>query len=848
MKPNQDQIKDVQMELLAPAGDWNALLAGVSAGADAVYLGGKTFSARQYASNFDLPTLEKAAALLHLHGKKLYVTVNTLIADSEMEEALQWLVQLYNLGVDAVIVQDLGLIQLARSRVPGLELHASTQMTVHNREGAQYLKELGVSRVVLARELTGAEVAAIAAESGLEVEVFVHGALCVCYSGQCLMSSMIGGRSGNRGRCAQPCRMEYQLVADGTTVPVRGSYLLSPQDIALVTLLPELQRAGVHSLKIEGRMKRPEYVFSVVQAYRKALDRYYRDPERFAVSDAEFQELEEVFNRGLTTGYFGGNRNRELMSFTRPNNRGVQLGRVQKVDPAAGRITLKLDAALESGDMVEVWVSQGGRVSATIKELMTSKGQIITAAAAGMTVGLAVPGRISNGDRVFKVFSARVDAQTQQAIDRENESLQIPCEIYVSGRSGEPLRAVYRDDAGNIADVTSAVPLQPARNRPLTDAVLAEQLGRLGNTFFRLTDLHSELGPQLMLPLSELNQVRRQAVEQLTAARLAPYRRVPLPGAQSLLPEVKQEARRNDAEGLALSVWVADPEGVRQAVAAGADLIYIGGDELTGFHWTAAALEEVVLLGRSQGVRVVIGLPRILREGQRAIWRKQWESALAAEPDGVMVADLGGLRLTLAESEAPIYLNYPLNLFNRWAVAALAAPRIRQVCLSPELSLEQLKQLHYAKHWPRPELIVQGPLELMVSEYCPIGSTVGQPGVCDRPCRTRQYALRDRLNLDFPILTDQFCRMHLLNSKDLCLIGELAQFTKLPAPMLRLELKAMPGERVGTFVAGYRKVLNALKDGSRDNAAAALAERFIEDFKALTGRGITKGHYFRGVE
>ncbi|TCL61526.1 putative protease [Hydrogenispora ethanolica] len=836
---------NVGMELLAPAGDWDALLAGLSAGADAVYLGGKTFSARQFAGNFDLPALEKAAELLHLHSKKLYVTVNTLIANAEMETALRFVHDLYHIGVDALIVQDLGLIHLVRSHIPQLELHASTQMTVHNREGAQFLQELGVRRVVLARELAEPEVAAIA-ETGVEVEVFVHGALCICYSGQCLMSSMIGGRSGNRGRCAQPCRMEYRLVADGEVVPVKGQYLLSPQDIALVTLLPELQRSGVRSLKIEGRMKRPEYVYAVVKAYRKALDRYYQDPARFAVGDVDLQELAEVFNRGLTTGYFGGNRNQALMSFTRPNNRGIQLGRIQKVNPAQDRVTLKLEAALNRDDIVEVWVSQGGRVSATIKELQSAGGQVLTEAPAGTVVSLEIPGRITPGDRVFKVYSARVDAQTRQVLDRENESFQIPCTVLVSGQNGMPLQVVYQDEAGNQGIASSEIPLQPARNRPLTEEVLREQLGRLGNTNFRLAGLRSELAPNLMLPLSELNQVRRQATEQLVAARLAPFRREPLLLKTPLLPESKPERQRRNAAHPVLSVWVADLEGVRQAIAGGGDQIYIGGDELTDFHWSAETLRSAVALGRENRIPVVIGLPRILREGQRTLWRQQWEMALAAEPDGLMVSDLGGLQLTLGESTAAVYINYPLNLFNRWAVESLVNPRIRQVCLSPELSLEQLKQFYYANRWPRPELIVQGPLELMVSEYCPIGSTMAGGKACGRLCRSRQYALRDRMNLDFPIRTDQFCRMHLLNSKDLCLLGDLQQLIQLPAPVFRLEMKSFPGKDVGSFVAGYRSVLDCLSQDLGD--PSKIAEPLIEDFKKLTGRGITKGHYFRGVE
>ncbi|MGE5606402.1 MAG: peptidase U32 family protein, partial [Bacteroidota bacterium] len=319
------------MELLAPAGDWDALIAALAGGADAVYLGSKAFSARQYASNFDLERLKLATDLLHLHRKKIYVTVNTLISDTEMPEAINLLGQIYNIGVDAVIIQDLGLINLARKYLPELELHASTQMTVHNLAGALFLKKLGIKRIVLARELTKEEVGAIKRGAGMEVEVFIHGALCVCYSGQCLMSSMIGGRSGNRGRCAQPCRLEYRLFRGKEEIKTKGNFLLSPKDLALAELIPDLERAGVSALKIEGRMKRPEYVYTVVKTYRRLLNRFAESPDQYRIEPVEIRKLSETFNRGFTTGYFGGNRNREIISVSRPNNRGVFIGRIIKV-------------------------------------------------------------------------------------------------------------------------------------------------------------------------------------------------------------------------------------------------------------------------------------------------------------------------------------------------------------------------------------------------------------------------------------------------------------------------------------------------------------------------------------
>jgi putative protease len=825
-----------RMELLAPAGSWETLMAALAGGADAVYLGGKTFSARQYANNFDLPQLEKAVRLLHLHRRKLFVTVNTLISDAEMDDALEFIRVLYNMGVDAIIVQDLGLIHQVRQWIPNFPIHASTQMTIHNLEGARYLADIGVQRAVLARELTADEIAVISEQAGLESEVFVHGALCVCYSGQCLMSSMIGGRSGNRGRCAQPCRLEYQLIKNETPARSVGNHLLSPKDLALLPMIPELNRAGVRSLKIEGRMKGPEYVYSVVKVYREALERFDADPE-FRVTDQDLKKINEVFNRGFTTGYFGGNRNVEIMSFARPNNRGLQVGRVISSDWARKLVTVRLESELELGDMVEAWVSQGGRATAAIQELITDGGKAVIAAAPGAIVRFGLDGKVQPGDRIFKVVSARVSQEVKQAIDETGEGLRIPCTVEVWGQTGSALNVIYRDDQGNCGVARTEVPLQPARNRPLSTEMLREQLGRLGNTPFYLTDIQNNLPESpLMVPISELNQARRDAIEKLADARLQSFDRVQV---QQPIPcrRIRYSAPATAEDQYLLSVWVADTIGVKEAASRGADLIYIGGDELTGFHWTTAAIQEAALIAHAHGARLIFGLPRIVRQSQQPQIEAQLES-VAAQADGIMVSDLGSYRTALMQTDRRLFINYPLNIFNQNSIEVFNNPRVEQVCVSPELTLSQIKQFSNFRDSSRLECLVQGPMELMISEYCPIASISGE---CGHSCHDDRYYLRDRLNMNFPIRMDQFCRMHLLNCNDLCLIGDLSKLKNLSAAVFRLELKTLPGREVGTSVAAYH---NALEQGLDTEQA----ERMIDIFKKITGRGITKGHYFRGVE
>ncbi len=831
--------KPQKIELLAPAGDWDALIAALVGGADSVYLGGKAFSARQYASNFDLDRLKQAADLLHLHGKKIYVTVNTLISDAEMPEALQLLTSLYNAGIDAVIVQDLGLIGLAQKYLPELELHASTQMTIHNTAGALFLKKLGIKRVVLARELTKAEVQSIKVESGLEIEVFVHGALCVCYSGQCLMSSMIGGRSGNRGRCAQPCRLEYQLFRGKEEIKTKGTYLLSPKDLALAEIIPDLHRAGVTSLKIEGRMKRPEYVYTVVRIYRQLLDRFAENPEEYRIEPQEVRELSETFNRGFTTGYFGGNRNWEIISVTRPNNRGVFLGRIANADHGTGLITVRLDTDLACGDMVEVWVSQGGRASATIEVMHDQSRKRLQSAKAGETVTFKVEGKPYPGDRVFKIASARLQNETRMALDPENPKSKITCKAIISGSLNQPLELTFEDPNGNQGTANSSILLQEARNRPLTTEVLREQLGRLGNTPFRLGEVENKLADGLMLPLSELNELRRQALGSLSVKMLAPYERKKIQPNFSfdhIQPKPKKEPESK------LSVWVADLPGVIAAAKAGADLIYAGGDELTGFRWDRDALTRAYEAAHAKGAKLIIGLPRINREGQKSDWIKYFNNVFQTENDGIIVSDLGALELTLSGSDHPLYLNYTLNFFNQWSFKLPADGRIKQITLSPELSLAQIATLVKAHSVSDPalECLVQGPLELMVSEYCPVGSLLGKENEgCHGYCRNGRYYLKDRLKLDFPIVTDQYCRMHLLNSVDLCLYPDLERLVQLPLT-LRLELKTFGAEAIAFFVDSYKQ--------KKVGKGPADSEKVIEEFRRITGRGITKGHYFRGVD
>ena len=399
-----------EIELLAPAGTWEALEAAVNAGANAIYLGGKAFGARAYADNFGREELAKAVYFCHMHHVRLYITVNTLIDDKELQELAEYLLFLNNVGVDGIIVQDLGVIRLARKLLPELPLHASTQMTVTNSAGVVFAGKNGIVRVVPARELSLADLKAASA-AGLEIEAFIHGALCVCYSGQCLMSSLIGGRSGNRGRCAQPCRLPYTLVnAQGKNLlegQEAGQYLLSPKDLNTLSVLPQMIESGVFSYKIEGRMKRPEYVAVVVDAYRRAMDSYLAGA--YQVPEKDLVNIEQIFNRDFTTAYLEKKQGREMMSDRRPNNRGVLVGRVQELNGDYTRAVVKLEKPLHLGDGLEFWVKVGGRVGLTLTSMKVN-GQAVEQASAGALAELEVPKGVRLNDRVFRTSDSELMA------------------------------------------------------------------------------------------------------------------------------------------------------------------------------------------------------------------------------------------------------------------------------------------------------------------------------------------------------------------------------------------------------------------------------------------------------
>lgn len=825
------------VELLAPAGSREALVAAVENGANAIYLAGNAFGARAYASNFDREALREAIHFAHLRKVAIHVTVNTIVADEEMGPLRDYLRFLYEAGADAVLVQDLGVARVAHETVPDLPLHASTQMSVSSLEGVRALAELGFTRVVLARELSLKEIRHICAHAPVEIETFMHGALCVCYSGQCLMSSMIGGRSGNRGRCAQPCRLPYTLVDEkGQDVlgDKAGSYLLSPRDLSTIDVIPDLIEAGVSSLKIEGRMKRPEYVATVVRTYREAIDTYYAG-KGYAVTQEERDDLAQIFNRDFTTAYLEGRPGKAMMSDRRPNNRGLLIGRVTAYDWDARIVTVKLSGRLGLGDQVDFWVKVGGRVTATISALTDAKGRAVEEGQAGDTVSFAIPSAVRDHDRVFKVYDARLMERAKETYASGAPVRRIPVAIAVRAAVGEPLTVTLCDAEGHRGEGRTDFIGEPARKRPLSEEIIRKQVSRLGTSVYEMKSLYCDIAGEVMVPMSEINEARRKAVEALDALRLKEIE------AREHRPEPKFTDRiaRPTPKKADFLVAVDTLGKAEAALAAGADGILFGGESYEHRVIAPEEYERAWQMAREAGARIDFNTPRIVHDGQQKHVERLLDAFAAFPPDAVHVHNIAMLALVRRLTDFAIHADYSLISYNKQTLAFLKDYGASGATLSPELTAKEIRQL--AKESPLPlTCIVHGRLELMVSNYCVTGSFLGGcgEGPCTQPCTRGHFALKDRKDALFPLAMDQFCHMHVLNSKVLSMMPHAMKFRAAGIETMQIEAKAMGEKEIAAIVKAYRKAMAFHEEP---------AEAQLSWIHEQEGKDITRGHYFRGV-
>lgn len=800
-------------ELLAPAGSMESLKAAVQNGCDAVYLGGKGFSARQYAGNFSLEELEAACTYCHLRGVKVYVTVNTLYKDKELPEFLHFIESLYDMGVDALIMQDVGAAKLIKAGFPDFPLHASTQMTANSLADVQYWYTQGFEKVVLSRELTLPEIRYITEHAEAEVETFIHGALCVCYSGQCIMSSMLGGRSGNRGRCAQTCRLPYALYCGYDKVA--EGHLLSPKDIATVSILPELVEAGIASLKVEGRMKHPEYVAGVTRIYRKYLDLYASDPEEYAVSAEDQKELLQLFNRGgFTEGYYTSFGGRDMMSVERPKTWGLKVGIVDKYLPQHKKVVIRTREPLVPGDGIEVWTNRGPHVGC----------QVTKHSKAGEVITLTLEGEIEKNDVVYRTYGKALQDTLQKTWEKETRKL--PIYGMLRAKIGEQLALQLWDHQGSSVYVTGEV-VQEAGNQPTSVEKLRQQTEKMGATPFVLASLQIQADEGIYVSIGGLNQLRRNAAEALEQAIRKKSRRNG--EKQKISPAMISEEQRRQKS---LSVLVSNLEQLEAAVKqVGVDGIYVESTQELEEH-----LEEVIAKCRRYAVACYAALPRVDRERDED--ENRLKRFLDSDLDGFLVRSAGQFG-KVKDSGKKVAVDFNLNVMNRESVLFWKEQGADRVCLSVENNLQEVQRMADETC----EMVVYGYLPLMTTQQCPIGNFAGEKTdgrYCKKRFQEALYFLRDRKGEKFPLMPDcERCVCAILNGKPLFTLKFYNEILNNGAGSVRLQFTKEGPARVERVVRAY---VEMTKDpGRRSVQTEALLRQMSE-------KGSTKGHFFRGVE
>ena len=829
-------------ELLAPAGDWECAKAAVENGADAIYFGLEKFNARMRAHNFTEAALPKLMEFLHRRGVKGYVTFNTLVFANELGDAENYLRAIIAAGVDAAIVQDVGICRLIRRLSPDFPIHASTQMTVTSAAGVEFARNLGCNLVVLARECSIKEIEKIREGSAqcsvpsaqsegvgplstdalgaghsspLPLEVFVHGALCVAYSGQCLTSESLGGRSANRGECAQACRMPYELISDGQPVPLGDRrYLLSPQDLAGLEVLPDLIRAGVSSLKIEGRLKSPEYVANITRVYRKALDECgTRNAERG--TDAPRSplpvpryELEMAFSRGLYTGWFRGINNQELAHARFGKKRGVFLGEVSRIQ--GGRVALKLAAPLKPGDGVVFDAGrpdqdeEGGRVYT----LEPRGGETFV----GFGHGDLDFNRIHVGDKIWKTSDPELDRRLRQSFAGDAPHFTRPVDFEVHGCVGQPMTVIARDETGHVAQVASAMPLTTAEKQPLTTEKLRAQLGRLGGTPLHLGALNNSLAGEVMLPVSELNRLRREVVAQLEILRAQPKRwtlfergtrsaecGVKMPVSSDVPSPVPHSALRTPH----LIVLVRNLPQLEAALRLGVPTLYCEFEDVKKYR------EAVRMARESFGCdgpekTIWVAPPRITKSGEEWILQQ----VRSCDADGYLIRNYDHLKFF---SGCRRIGDYSLNVANGLAADYFKNQfGLERVTASYDLNFAQLEALVQSAPPEWFEVTIHQHMPMFHMEHCVFCAFLSKGTDftnCGRPCDHHDVKLRDRVGAEHLLKADAGCRNTVFNARAQTGAEYVARMLALGVQHFRLEFVNETPEQVAQTIAPYRQLL-----------------------------------------
>lgn len=836
-------IQRQDIELLAPAGDWDCMRAAVANGADAVFFGVEKFNARARANNFRMDELPEIMGFLHRYGVKGFLTFNILVFEDELRDAKALIDACIDAGVDAVIVQDLGLVKLIREISPDFPIHGSTQMTITSPEAVEFTKPFDIERVVLGRENNLKQIRTIGEKAKLPMEVFVHGALCVSYSGQCLTSEMWGGRSANRGECAQACRLPYDLMVDGEQKPMGDiAYLLSPKDLAAIELVPELIEAGVTSFKIEGRLKTPEYVANVVSKYRKAIDAYFAG-DRSGPTREEIRELEQSFSRGFTHGFLSGTNNKQLVDGSFPKSRGVYLGRVERV--LRDGVVCRIEAPLKRGDGIvfdagdPTQKEEGGRVYDIRRQGVKLEGE-----AGEGTVLDIVPGRhdvnlqrVKAGDRIWKTSDPALDRRLRATFETDKPYRVFPLALHVEGREGEPLRTWWTDlQKGTTVQADSELLLEKALKRPMDRQLLEDQLGRLGGTLFQLEQLEIDLEGELILPVRELNRLRREAVEQLDGERPKPPVYVKrdvnvFDGARTPEQQAADAAVKAGPGAARLTALCRTLEQVHAACKTDVEMIYADFEFIKQFP---AAIEAA----RAAGKPIALATPRIHMPNENGYHA----NILRLQPDAVLVRNTGALYYYLrARMERPgepfprLIGDFSLNIANHKAVELFREAGCDVLTPSYDLNIQQMVDLLGRTSEPEAlEIVIHQHLPMFHTEHC-VYCTFISEGTdftnCGRPCEEHNISLQDRIGMSHPVRVDEGCRNTVYNAIEQSGAEYVRNFLELGVRSYRVEFLEEPAEKVAEVLALYRDAIDGRISGTQ----------VWRSLKATNQLGVTRG-------
>ena len=802
-------------ELLAPAGDWDALRAAVAAGADAVYFGLQNFNARHRATNFSDTELPEVIKYLHDRNVRGYVTINTLVFSNELTDAAATIWDISDAGADAVIVQDLGLTWLIRQLAPELPIHASTQMTLTEPRGIEFARRLGIQRAIVARELSLDDIRAIARQTCMPLEVFVHGALCIAYSGQCLTSEALGGRSANRGQCAQACRLPYELVVDGERRELGDvAYLLSPQDLAAYDLIDELVGAGVCSVKIEGRLKSAQYVAATTQAYRAALDAANQHSP-FELSRQGELDLQQSFSRGFSPGFLAGLDHQQLVQGRFPKSRGIRVGTVASITPHS--LVIAIDpthdaSILKPGDGVVFdeghpdQDEQGGRVYAAHRIDMPPHKLAIKIELGRDSVNLAA---ISRGAIVWKTDDPEFRRRMEHVYSQDKTPQRNPLDFALAGQIGERLQLLATTRDGLEATASWDGPLQTAQKHPVTLDAVREQLDRLGDSPFCLGEVTLQVAPTALVPKSVLNDLRRQVVTAIVEQRDAHDhgRRVDEHALTTLRAELRAQPRVSIPEAPQLYVLARTMEQLMSVLMWRPEspvtppaLVYCDFEDVRRYR-------DAMALARQLDRPIGLATLRVLKPGEEGLLRQ----IARQHSDVLLVRNLAGLDFFRHESpQATLVGDFSLNVVNELSAELLRRAGLQRLVTGYDMNWEQLAALVEQSDPGLFEVVIHQHMPMFHMEHCVFAHTLSAGKDwrdCGRPCDHHRVELHDRMGADFPLLADTGCRNTVFNSVAQSAIEYLPRMLKLGLRHFRVELLRENAEQSAQLVERYARVL-----------------------------------------